>query len=62
MNTLEAIKTRRSTRKFKAQPVELEKLQTVVEAGRFGPTGGNAQTSWLYPDAAKFLYARCLST
>ena len=37
MNTLEAIKTRRSTRKFKAQPVELEKLQTVVEAGVSDP-------------------------
>ena len=43
MNVLEAIRTRRSTRKFKAQPVELEKLQAVVEAGRFGPTGGNAK-------------------
>lgn len=48
MNTLDAIKTRRSTRKFKAQPVEFEKLQTVVEAGRFGPTGGNAQTNHFF--------------
>ena len=31
MNTLEAIKTRRSTRKFKAQPVELEKLQAIAD-------------------------------
>ena len=45
MNTLEAIKTRRSTRKFKSQAVELEKLQTIVDAGRFGPTGGNCQTN-----------------
>ena len=45
MNTLEAIKTRRSTRKFKPQSVEQEKLNQVVEAGRFGPTGGNAQTN-----------------
>ena len=43
MNVIEAIKTRRSTRKFKARPVEMEKLQQIVEAGRFGPTGGNAQ-------------------
>lgn len=43
MNTLEAIRTRRSTRKFKARAVEMEKLQQIVEAGRFGPTGGNAQ-------------------
>ena len=38
MNTLEAILTRRSTRKFKALPVELEKLQTIVDAGRYAPT------------------------
>ena len=43
MNTLEAIRTRRSTRKFKAQPVEIEKLKAIAEAGQFGPTGGNAQ-------------------
>ena len=48
MNTLEAIKTRRSTRKFKAEPVELEKLQTIAEAGRFGPTGGNCQTNHFF--------------
>lgn len=48
MNTLEAIKTRRSTRKFKAQPVELEKLQTIVDAGRFGPTGGNCQSNHFF--------------
>ena len=48
MNTLEAIKTRRSTRKFKSQAVELEKLQTIVDAGRFGPTGGNCQTNHFF--------------
>ena len=48
MNTLEAIRTRRSTRKFKTQPVELEKLQQIVEAGRFGPTGGNAQDNHFF--------------
>jgi len=48
MNTLETIKTRRSTRKFKSQAVELEKLQTIVDAGRFGPTGGNCQTNHFF--------------
>ena len=48
MNTLEAIKTRRSTRKFKAQAVELEKLQVIAEAGRFGPTGGNCQSNHFF--------------
>lgn len=48
MNTLEAIYTRRSTRKFKAQPVELEKLMQIAEAGQFGPTGGNAQSNHFF--------------
>ena len=48
MNTLEAIRTRRSTRKFKAQPVELEKLKSIAEAGQFGPTGGNCQTNHFF--------------
>ena len=48
MNVIEAIRTRRSTRKFKARPVEMEKLQQIVEAGRFGPTGGNAQSNHFF--------------
>ncbi|WP_163438986.1 nitroreductase [Fibrobacter succinogenes] len=59
MNTLEAIKTRRSTRKFQQKPVELEKLQTIVDAGRFGPTGGNCQSNHFFvisnPDVLKKL-------
>ena len=48
MNTLEAIKTRRSTRKFQQKNVEHEKLEAIVEAGRFGPTGGNAQSNHFF--------------
>ena len=48
MNTLEAIKTRRSTRKFREKAVEREKLEAIVEAGRFGPTGGNCQTNHFF--------------
>ncbi|WP_298768922.1 nitroreductase [uncultured Fibrobacter sp.] len=48
MNTLEAIKTRRSTRKFQAKPVEREKLEKIVEAGRFAPTGGNCQSNHFF--------------
>ncbi len=48
MNTLEAIKTRRSTRKFQQKMVEREKLESIVEAGRFGPTGGNCQTNHFF--------------
>ena len=58
MNTLEAINTRRSTRKFKAQPVELEKLQTIVDAGRFGPTGGNCQSNHFFVISDAVVIAR----
>ena len=44
MTTLDAIKTRRSTRKFKSYPIEQEKLDKIIEAGRYAPSGGNSQT------------------
>jgi len=44
MTTLDAIKTRRSTRKFKSYPIEQEKLESIIEAGRYAPSGGNSQT------------------
>ena len=44
MTTLEAIRTRRSTRRFSDKPVELEKLDKIVSAGRYAPSGGNSQT------------------
>lgn len=40
---LAAMKGRRSIRHFTAQPVEEEKLQKILEAGRYSPTGANAQ-------------------
>lgn len=45
MEMLEFIKSRRSTRKFQARPVEPEKLEAVLEAGRYAPSGGNSQTT-----------------
>ena len=45
MDALELIKTRRSTRKFLSRQVEKEKLEQVIEAGRFAPSGGNNQTT-----------------
>ncbi|MBP3871171.1 MAG: nitroreductase [Faecalicoccus sp.] len=45
MNTLDIIKTRRSTRKFKDVPVEEELLNQVIEAGRYAPSGGNSQST-----------------
>lgn len=40
---LAALKSRRSIRRFKDRMVEEEKLQKILEAGRFCPTGSNAQ-------------------
>jgi nitroreductase len=43
MDTLEAIRTRRSVRKFSDAPVEPEKLQAVLEAARQAPSWSNLQ-------------------
>ena len=40
---LKAIKSRRSVRNFKSQPVEEDKIMKILEAGRYSPTGGNSQ-------------------
>ncbi len=45
MDAYEAIITRRSTRKYKPDPVEQEKLKKIIEAGRHAPSGGNNQTN-----------------
>jgi nitroreductase len=42
---LELIKSRRSTREFKPEQVDQDKLNAVVEAGLYAPSGNNAQ-SW----------------
>jgi nitroreductase len=44
MNVYEAIMTRRSTRQFKDIPVEEEKLDQILQAGRYAPSGGNSQS------------------
>jgi len=43
MNTLECIKTRHSTRKFKADQLSRELIDQVLDAGRHAPSGGNTQ-------------------
>ena len=48
MEALELIKTRRSTRKFQERAVAKELLETVVEAGRYAPSGGNSQTTHFF--------------
>ena len=47
MDTLKAIFTRKSTRKFLDQPVEEEKIQTILRAGMSGPTCVNAR-DWAF--------------
>jgi len=47
MELWEAIRNRRSIRKYKDQPVEEEKLARVLEAGRLAPSAGNRQ-EWKY--------------
>ena len=43
MEIIEMIKSRRSIRKYKAAPVEDEKLNKVLEAARWAPSAGNRQ-------------------
>lgn len=45
MDTIETILTRRSTRSYSSTPVEKEKLEKIIEAGRYAPSGGNNQTN-----------------
>ena len=45
MDALEAIMTRRSTRKYAAEVPEKELIEKVIEAGRYAPSGGNSQTT-----------------
>ena len=43
MEVLEAIRTRRSIRSFKAKPIPDEKAMKILEAARWAPSGGNKQ-------------------
>lgn len=43
MNVLDAIKNRRSIRKYKEEPVSEEQVTQVLEAGRWAATKGNRQ-------------------
>ncbi len=45
MNALETIFTRRSTRNFKPDPVEEEKLNLILKAAAQAPSGGNSQSN-----------------
>jgi nitroreductase len=45
MDAFEAIITRRSTRNYKPDAVEKDKLEIILNAGRYAPSGGNNQTN-----------------
>lgn len=45
MEALEAIFTRRSTRKFNGEVPEKELIEKVITAGRYAPSGSNSQTT-----------------
>ena len=44
METLQAIKSRRSIRKFKSDMIPKDILDKIIEAGTYAPTGRNAQS------------------
>lgn len=44
---IEAIKHRRSIRKFENKPIEDEKLNKILEAARLAPSGNNRQP-WFF--------------
>ena len=45
MDAMNAILTRRSTRKMKPDPLPRALVEQVIEAGRAAPSGGNSQTT-----------------
>ena len=45
MNTLESIKTRRSIRKYKGDPVPQELLNKIIDAGLYAPSGMGRQAT-----------------
>ena len=45
METIEAIITRRSTRKYTDSVPEKDLIEKVINAGRYAPSGGNSQTT-----------------
>jgi nitroreductase len=63
MDTLQAILSRRSVRKYRAEPVAAEDLEWILEAGRQAPSAGNRQP-WHFvvvtdPDRRQAVAAAC---
>ena len=47
MKLVQLMKNRRSIRKYKQDPIPLEKIYQILEAGRYAPSGANLQP-WIY--------------
>jgi len=47
MELLDLMKSRRSIRKYRKDPVPLDKIYKISEAGRYAPSGANRQP-WIY--------------
>ena len=66
MTFLELAKSRNSVRSFKAQPIEDEKMNRILEAGRVAPTACNYQPQKIYvaksEDSRKKLASVCRCT
>ena len=58
MDAYEAIMTRRSTRNYKPDMVEPEKMDRILNAGRFAPSGGNSQSNHFFVITDKAVIAR----
>ena len=55
-NFLSLIKTRRSVRAYKPQPVPSEALDAVLEAGTYAPTGGGRQSPTIIASKRKIIH------
>jgi nitroreductase len=55
MNVIEAIRTRRSIRAFKSDPVPKKTIQEILDIGRWAPSGGDVQPWHFVVLSGKFL-------
>ena len=53
MEAIDAIMTRRSTRRFKSETPDEETIGKIVQAGRYAPSGSNSQTNKFFVVTAR---------
>ena len=54
MEAIEAVLTRRSTRRYSGEMPQKNLVEKVIEAGKYAPSGGNNQTTVYYKKTAEF--------